>query len=145
MLQNRVKNIEDIIFATMDTKFYTSTNWAPWLGAGFILSTIFFGLISDVWLLSFLVALSFLPALIVWLTLGGYFLVDNLELKYCYDRKSGQTTSFSIPLNDITAVKYIGKSVVIYYDKNDSYSSRIHQSAAFVAALLKFNPKIEVK
>ncbi len=129
----------------MDTKFYTSTNWAPWLGAGFILSTIFFGVISNMWLLTFMVALSFLPALIVWLTLGGYFLVDNLEVKYCYDRKRGRATSFSIPLNDITEVKRIGRSVVIYYDKSESYSSRIHQSAAFVAALLKFNPTIKVK
>lgn len=129
----------------MDTKFYTSTNWAPWLGAGFILSTIFFGVISNMWLLTFMVALSFLPALIVWLTLGGYFLVDNLEVKYCYDRKRGRATSFSIPLNDITEVKRIGRSVVIYYDKSESYSSRIHQSEAFVAALLKFNPTIKVK
>jgi hypothetical protein len=129
----------------MDTKFYTSTNWAPWLGAGFILSTLFFGIISDMWILSGMVALSFLPALIVRLTLGGYFWVDNLDVKYCYDRKSGRFTSFSIPLNDITAVKRIGKSVVIYYDRGESYSSRIHQSEAFVAALLKFNPKIELQ
>lgn len=128
----------------MDTKFYTSTNWAPWLGAGFILTTIFFGIISDTWMLSLLVTLSFLPALIVWLTLGGYFLVDNLDVKYCYDRKNGRKISFSIPLNDITEVKRIGKSVVIHYDKDETYSSRIHQSEAFVAALLKYNPKIKV-
>jgi hypothetical protein len=129
----------------MDTKFYTSTNWAPWLGVGFVLSTLFFGIISDVWILSTMVALSFLPAFIVWLTLSGYFVVDNLEVKYCYDRKSGRATSFSIPMKDITEVKRLGKSVVIYYDQGESYESRIQQSEAFVAALLKFNPKIEVK
>ena len=126
----------------MDTKFYTSTNWAPWLGLGFVLSSIFFGTVSNNWLLSFLVFLSFLPAIIVAFTLRGYYLVDNLQVKYCYNRKSGRKTSFSIPISDITHVKRVGKTVVLHYDRGEVYNTRIHQAEAFVAALLKYNPKI---
>lgn len=126
----------------MDTKFYTSTNWAPWLGLGFVLSSIFFGVVSNNWLLSFLVFLSFLPAIVVAFTLRGYYLVDNLQVKYCYDRKKGHQTSFSIPISDITEVKRVGKTVVFHYDRGEVYNTRIHQAEAFVAALLKYNPKI---
>ena len=126
----------------MDTKFYTSTNWAPWLGLGFVLSSIFFGVVSNNWWLSFFVFLSFLPAIIVAFTLRGYYLVDNLQVKYCYDRKYGRQTSFSIPISDITQVKRVGKTVVFHYDRGEVYNTRIHQAEAFVAALLKFNPKI---
>ena len=126
----------------MDTKFYTSTNWAPWLGLGFVLSSIFFGVVSNNWLLSFLVFLSFLPAIVVAFTLRGYYLVDNLQVKYCYDRKNGRQTSFSIPISDITEVKRVGKTVVFHYDRGEVYNTRIHEAEAFVAALLKYNPKI---
>ncbi len=126
----------------MDTKFYTSTNWAPWLGLGFVLSSIFFGTVSNNWLLSFFVFLSFLPALIVAFTLRGYYLVDNLQVKYCYDRKNGRQTSFSIPISDITQVNRVGKTVILHYDRGEVYNTRVHQAEAFVAALLKYNPKI---
>lgn len=126
----------------MDTKFYTSTNWAPWLGLGFVLSSIFFGVVSNNWLLSFLVFLSFLPAIVVAFTLRGYYLVDNLQVKYCYDRKNGRQTSFSIPISDITEVNRVGKTVVFHYDRAKVYNTRIHEAEAFVAALLKYNPKI---
>ena len=126
----------------MDTKFYTSTNWAPWLGLGFVLSSIFFGVVSNNWWLSFLVFLSFLPAIVVAFTLRGYYLVDNLQVKYCYDRKKGRQTSFSIPISDITEVKRVGKTVVLHYDRGEVYNTRIHEAEAFVAALLKYNPKI---
>ena len=128
----------------MDTKFYTSTNWAPWLGLGFVLSSIFFGVVSNNWLLSFLVFLSFLPAIVVAFTLRGYYLVDNLQVKYCYDRKNGRQTSFSIPISDITEVNRVGKTVVFHYDRGEVYNTRIHEAEAFVAALLKYNPKINV-
>ena len=126
----------------MDTKFYTSTNWAPWLGLGFVLSSIFFGVVSNNWWLSFLVFLSFLPAIVVAFTLRGYYLVDNLQVKYCYDRKKGRQTSFSIPISDITEVKRVGKTVVLHYDRGEVYNTRVHEAEAFVAALLKYNPKI---
>ena len=61
--------------------------------------------------------------------------MDNLEVKYCYDRKRGRATSFSIPLNDITEVKRIGRSVVIYYDKSESYSSHRSDQQAEVGAV----------
>ncbi len=128
----------------MDTKFYTSTNWAPWLGGAFLITTLIFGFVSNPWVLAILVILCFLPALVVSLTLKGYFVVDNLSVKYCYDRKNGVKTNFTIPLNDISKVKRIGKSVVIYYNRGESYSSRVHQSEDFVNTLTRLNPHIKV-
>lgn len=128
----------------MDTKFYTSTNWAPWLGLGFGLSIFFLGIVSDTWTLALLVFLSFLPSLIVAFTLRGYYLVDNIQVKYCYDRWKSTRLSFSIPITEIKGIKRIGKTVVIYYSKEGVYNTRIHESEAFVAALLKYNPSINV-
>ena len=128
----------------MNTKFYTSTNWLPWMIIGVILSSIFLGFISDIWLQVLLVVLSFFPMIVVRLTLQGYFIVDNFELRYCYDRKKGRQTSFSLPISDISDVKRVGKSVVIHYDKGEVYSSRVHESEAFVHELTKYNPKIEI-
>jgi hypothetical protein len=143
-LENGAIKVRDIIFAFMNTKFYASTNWLPWLLIAFILSSIFLGLISEIWLLMTLIALSFLPMIIVRLTLNGYFLVDNFEVKYCYDRRAGRKISFSIPLSDIQSVQRLGKSVVINYDKGEVFNTRIHQSEAFMAELLKYNPEISL-
>ncbi len=128
----------------MENKFYTSTNWAPWLGLGFLLSFIFFGTIGDAWLMILLAILSFLPALIVRLTLRGYFLVDNFQVKYCYDRKNGRGTSFSMPISDIHEVKRVGKSILIHHDGGKKLHTRVHQSEAFVNLLLKYNPRINL-
>jgi hypothetical protein len=128
----------------MEKKFYTSTNWAPWLGLGFLLSTIFFGTLDNGWLTFLLVLLSFLPAFIVSLTLRGYYLVDNFQVKYCYDRKNGRGTSFSIPISDIEAVTRQNKSVLIQYDKGKSRHTRIHEAEAFVSLLLKYKPQIKI-
>lgn len=136
--------MRDIIFAGMNTKFYTSTNWLPWLLIAMILSSVFFGLVSETWLLLVLIALSFLPMMIVKLTLSSYFLVDNFEVKYCYDRKAGRNTSFSIPISDIQSVQRLGKSVVLHYNKGEVFNTRVHESEAFVAELTKYNPDIEV-
>lgn len=128
----------------MENKFYTSTNWAPWLGLGFLLSMLIFGTVSSVWLMCVLVILSFLPALIVRLTLKGYFVVDNFQVKYCYDRKNGRGTSFSIPMSDIQEVKRVGKSTLIQYDRGKTLHTRVHESEAFVNLLLKYNPRINL-
>ena len=128
----------------MEKKFYTSTNWAPWLGLGFLLSTIFFGTVDNSWLMALLIVLSFLPALIVYLTLNGYYMLDNFQLKYCYDRKNGRGTSFSLPISDIKEVKRNGKSILIGYDGGKTLNTRVHESEAFVQLLLKYNPKIKL-
>jgi hypothetical protein len=130
-------------FCRMKVKYYTSTNWAPWLGFAFLLSTFFFSAISNGFLMALLILLSFLPAAVVYLTLRGYFVVDNFQIKYCYGYKSGATTSFSIPLSDIKAIENIGKAVAIYTEKGDTYHNRVHDAPAFVEAILKYNPRIE--
>jgi hypothetical protein len=128
----------------MENKFYTSTNWAPWLGLGFLLSTIFFGTINDTWLMVLLVILSFLPALMVKLTLKGYFLVNNFQVKYCYDRQHERSVSFSIPIVDIISVKRIGKSVLINHTVDKTSYTRVHEAETFVNLLLKYNPRITI-
>lgn len=129
----------------MNTKFYTSTNWLPWLLIGMVLSSIFFSLISEMWILVLLILISFLPMLIVRLTLSSYFLVDNFEVKYCYDRRAGRSTSFSIPISDIESVQRIGKSVVLNYNNGEVFNTRVHEAAAFVTELKKYNPDIELR
>lgn len=129
----------------MNTKFYTSTNWLPWLLIGMVLSSIFFSLISEMWLLVFLILISFLPMFIVRLTLSSYFLVDNFEVKYCYDRRAGRNTSFSIPISDIESVQRIGKSVVLNYNNGEVFNTRVHEATAFVTELKKYNPDIELR
>jgi hypothetical protein len=127
----------------MEKKFYTSTNWAPWLGFGFLLSTFFFSYITDTWLMILLVVLGFLPAFIVHLTLRGYFVMDNFLLRFCYDRKEGRGVSYSIPILDILSVKRIGKSIEIQHTKDKILYTRVHDSEAFVNQLLKYNPRIK--
>ena len=128
----------------MENKFHTSTNWAPWLGLGFLLSTIAFSSVNDTWLMIVLAILSFLPAFIVRLTLRGYFQVDNFLLRFGYDRKKGRHISFSIPMMDIVSVKRIGKSILIQHTQDKTLYTRVHDSEAFVNALLKYNPRIKL-
>jgi hypothetical protein len=129
----------------MENKFYTSTNWAPWLGLGFLLSTIFFSSISETWLMIALVIFSFLPAFIVRLTLRGYYQMDNFLLRYAYDRKEGRKVSFSIPMMDIQSVKKAGKSLQITHTKNIVLNTRVHDAETFVGLLLKYNPRIKLE
>jgi hypothetical protein len=127
----------------MKIKYYTSTNWAPWLGFAFLLSTFFFSTISNNFLMLGLILLSFLPAAVVYLTLRGYFVVDNFQIKYCYEYKTGATTSFSIPLSDIKTIEQKGKAVAIYTERGETYYNRVHDAPTFVDAILKYNPRIE--
>jgi hypothetical protein len=128
----------------MEKKFYTSTNWAPWLGVGFAFSTLFFGMISHTGLLAFLVFLSFLPALVVALTLRGYFLLEDYQIKFCYDRPRGRETAYAISLADILQVHRVGKSVSIRFDKNDEINTRLSQAETFVQEIAQKNPRIEI-
>jgi hypothetical protein len=129
----------------MEKRYYTSTNWAPWLGLGFLLSTIFFGIISNGWLLTSLILLSFVPALVVALTLRGFFVLENNQIKFCYERRrGGLETEFAISLVDITAIRRIGKSVEIKFDQEDEIVTRIQKADAFVSEIMQRNPRIEL-
>lgn len=128
----------------MEKKFYTSTNWLPWLGFGFVLSMLFFAYISHWLLLVLLLIVSFLPALVVRLTLRGYFVIESNKIKLCYDRSAKRETSTEIPLLQISEVRCVGKSVVIYYGSSNEYSTRIHESKDFVELMLKYNPQIKL-
>ena len=128
----------------MEKKFYTSTNWLPWLGVGFVLSIFLFSYISNWFLLAFLLVLTFLPALAVRMTLKGYFVIEGNKVKLCYDRKEKRDMSNEIPLLQISEVRQVGKSVVIYYGSGNEFSSRIHEAKDFVALMLKYNPQIKM-
>ena len=128
----------------MEKRYYTSTNWAPWLGIGFLFSTIVLGFVSEGWLLALLMFLSFLPAIAVAFTLKGYFLLENNQIKFCYDRKKERKTDFAISLIDVTHVERVGKSVALYFDKDDEVTKRIHDAEAFVTEIMSRNPRIEL-
>ncbi len=127
----------------MEKRYYTSTNWGPWLGIGFVLSTLFFGFISNGWLLATLILLSFLPAIVVSLTLKSYFLIENNQIKYCYERKKGREVDSVCNIVDIIRIERAGKSVCISFDNNDDVIKRVHEADVFVQDVLKRNPRIE--
>ncbi len=128
----------------MEKRYYTSTNWAPWLGFAFAVSPFFLAFVSNGWLLAFLIFLSFLPALAVGLTLRGYFLLESNQIKYCYDRKSGRETDIAISLIDVIRVQRVGKSVAISFDRDDNITKRIHDTEAFIQDIMARNPRIEL-
>jgi hypothetical protein len=128
----------------MEKKFYTSTNWLPWLGGGFLLSIFLFSYISNWFLLVFLLILSFLPALAVRLTLKGYFIIEGNKVKLCYDHNEKKDISVEIPLLQVSEVRRVGKSVVIYYGSGNEMSSRIHEAKNFVELMMKYNPQIKL-
>jgi hypothetical protein len=129
----------------MEKRYYTSTNWLPWLGLAFVLSTLFFGFISNGWLLAFLIAISFIPALVVALTLRGFFVIENNQIKFCYERRrGGLETEFAISIVDITTIRRIGKSIEIQFDKEDEIVTRVQKADVFVDELLQRNPRIQI-
>jgi predicted membrane protein len=128
----------------MEKKFYTSTNWLPWLGGGFLLSIFLFSYISNWYLLIFLLILAFLPAIAIRLTLKGYFIIEGNKVKLCYDHKDKKEISTEISLLQISEVRQVGKSVVIYYGSGNEISARIHEAKDFVELMMKYNPQIKL-
>ncbi len=128
----------------MEKRYYTSTNWAPWLGFGFLMSSFAMAFVSNGWLSATLVVLSFLPAIVVKLTLKGYFLIENNQLKYCYDRKKERETDFALNIVDITHIQRIGKSVAISTENEDDVIKRVHDAKNFVEDILQRNSRIEL-
>jgi hypothetical protein len=127
----------------MEKQYKISTNWSPWLGLGFMLSTLFFGIISNGWLLFFSIVLSFLPAIVVALALRGYVVLDNNQIKLCYDRKGGRETTSVINIVDITVIERIGKSIVFHLDNDDEVAMRVSWANQLVQDILAQNPRIE--
>jgi hypothetical protein len=128
----------------MEKKYDTSTNWAPWLGISFILSTIFFGIVNNVWVLIALLLLSFLPPLIVALTLRGYFIIENNQLKYFYKRRKERKARFIINLMDINEIRRVGKSVFIYHGNDNQFIRRVHDSNGLVKDIMQRNSNIKL-
>ena len=128
----------------MEKRYYTSTNWGPWLGFGFLLSSLCFSLVSHNWLLVLLILLCFLPAIVVAFTLNSYFLIENNQLKYCYDRKAGRETERTVSLTDVVSIKRVGKSVSIAFDNEEGIIKRVHEADVFVQDMSQRNQRIEI-
>jgi hypothetical protein len=127
----------------MEKQYKLSTNWSPWLGLGFLLSTFFFGVISNGFLLVFAIILSFLPAIIVSLNLRGYLVIENNQIKTCYDRKSGRQTTSALNIADITSIERVGKSIVFHLDSNEDVTMRVSWANQLAEEIVAQNPRIE--
>jgi hypothetical protein len=129
----------------MEKQYKLSTNWLPWLGFGFLLSTIFFGFVSNGWLLFVLILLSFMPAIVVALALKGYVVLDNNQIKICYDRKNGRETTSALTVADITSIERVGKSIVFHLDNEEDVTMRVSWANLLVEEIIEQNPRIEYK
>jgi hypothetical protein len=127
----------------MEKQYKLSTNWLPWLGFGFLLSTVFFGLVSNGWLLVLLILLSFMPAIVVALALQGYVLIENNQIKICYDRKSGRETTSVLNIVDITSIERVGKSLVFHLDNEEDVTMRVSWANLLALDIIEQNPRIE--
>ena len=127
----------------MEKQYQLSTNWSPWLALGFLLSTVFFGVVSNSWLLFLLILLSFLPAIIVALALRGYIILDNNQIKTCYDRRNGRETTSALNIADITSIERVGKSVVFHLDNDEDVTMRVSWANQLVQDIVAQNPRIE--
>ncbi len=131
-----------------DKKFYTITNWAPWLGLGILLSSFFFSIVSNPLLLILLIFLCFLPALIVAFSLKTYFFVENQQLNLYYDRPNGgydtPEEEFSVNLEDIEVIRKIGRSVVLKLTSGDAIARRVKNADALVKIITDLRPAISV-
>jgi hypothetical protein len=128
----------------MEKQYKLSTNWAPWLAIGFLLSTFFFGLISNGWILFFLISLSFLPAILVGLALRGYVVLENNQIKICYDRKNGRETTSSLNVADISSIERVGKSLIFHLDNDEDVTMRVSWANQLVEEIAAQNPRIQV-
>jgi hypothetical protein len=99
--------------------------------------------VSNGWLLFFLILMSFLPAIIVALALRSYVVIDNNQVKQCYDRKNGPETALAINVVDITAIERVGKSIIFHLDRDEDVTMRVSYANELVQDLLNRNPRIE--
>ena len=131
-----------------DKKFYTTTNWTPWLAIGIFLSSFFFSIVSNPWMLTILIFSCFLPALIVAFALKTYFLIENNVLNLYYDRPNGgydtPEEELSIDIKDIRVVRKVGKSVVLKLSTSKSVARRVKNADEFVGILAENSPSISI-
>ena len=131
-----------------DKKFYTSTNWTPWLALGIFLSSFFFSIVSNPIILALLIFLCFLPALIVAFALKTYFLIENNQVNLYYDRPNGgydtPEEELSINIEDIEVVRKVGKYVVFKLNTGESFARRVKKTDEFVRILAENKPSISV-
>ena len=127
----------------MEKQYQLSTNWSPWLALGFLLSTFFFGIVSNGWFLFLLILVSFLPAIIVALALRGYVVLDNNQIKTCYDRRGGRETTSALNISDITSIERVGKSVIFHLDNDEDVTMRVSWANQLVQDIVAQNPRIE--
>jgi hypothetical protein len=127
----------------MEKQYQLSTNWSPWLALGFLLSTFFFGIVSNGWVLFSLILVSFLPAIIVALALRGYIVLDNNQIKTCYDRRNGRETTSALNIVDITSIERVGKSVIFHLDNDEDVTMRVSWANQLVQDIVAQNPRIE--
>ena len=127
----------------MEKQYQLSTNWSPWLALGFLLSTFFFGIVSNGWFLFLLILVSFLPAIIVALALRGYVVLDNNQIKTCYDRRNGRETTSALNIIDITSIERVGKSVIFHLDNDEDVTMRVSWANQLVQDIVAQNPRIE--
>jgi hypothetical protein len=127
----------------MEKQYKLSTNWLPWLALGFLLSTFFFGVISNSFLLVFAIVLSFLPAIIVSISLRGYLVIENNQIKTCYDRKNGRQTTSALNITDITSIERVGKSIIFHLDSEEDVTMRVSWANQLAEEIVAQNPRIE--
>lgn len=128
----------------MEKRYKLSTNWLPWLAIGFLLSTFFFGVISDGWLLFFLIFLSFLPAIVVALALRSYVILENNQIKTCYNRKNGLEMTSAINISDVNSIERMGKSIVFHLDNDEDVALRMRWANELVEEITTQYPRIEL-
>ncbi len=127
----------------MVKQYKLSTNWSPWLALGFVLSSFFFGFISNGWLLFLGIFVSFLPAIIVALNLRGYVVMENNQLKTCYERQNGRQTTAALNLADVTSIDRVGKSIVFHLDNEEAVTMRVSWANELAQDIVAQNPRIE--
>ncbi len=129
----------------MNEKYYHSINWGPWLGAAFLLSGFFFSTISNNYILSLLILLSFTPALAIMFVLRRYsvFLMGQKLTDY-YQRATGDAIIETFDLAQTETARWIGKSVILTQADGTTKAQRFKNSAAFVAQLRKNVPHVSV-
>jgi hypothetical protein len=129
----------------MEKQYKISTNWLPWLAIGFLLSWLFFGFVSNGLLLFSLILLSFMPAIIVALVLRGYVVLEDNQLKVCYDRKAGRETTSALNLADVTTIERVGKSLIFHLDNDEEVTIRVSWANLLVEDIVAQNPRIEYR
>ncbi|MDZ7878141.1 MAG: hypothetical protein U5L45_10750 [Saprospiraceae bacterium] len=98
---------------------------------------------SNGWLLFLLILLSFMPAIVVALALRGYVLLENNQIKICYDRQKGREVTYALNISDITSIERVGKSIVFHLDNNEDVTMRVSWANLLTLSIVEQNPRIE--